>query len=549
MWNEAKALADGTYTAARAAATLKLEEGHNGLCRHVLPGKACGSAADKCKKHAAAGCDKKPKVAVKLKVSGDGVVVSLVPTISKCCAVECNTLCGGPCTEGAAPGSKARYFCEHHIPATLPGVNATITTRNRGFEKLQAGGDICRHLACEEHVASPDAGEGDASRYFCEAHLEGAPKISVPRPSSVWSFQTLRNALIPPNDELVDGRAWLAQIPYNTRQLAIKAYTDAVSSFFELRKSNKLAEMPGYLSRKAPTAVFSVDKASVSFRDGALRLCPTALSGGVKRGGVVIAGSVRMLPRDRKRLTKELAKDGANTCDAQVLRDATGKWYLIQPIKTVVTEPQPAAADKLGGAYIDPGGRTFLTVYCPDGVVLKVGDGLYELLKHKLIKADTCMSAATLMQAAGGQGRKVVRIRRRAQALRTKVRNVVRDLHRKTCVLLCSNFTNVFLPHLDVAGMSQVGNRTIHNKAVRNLMTFAHGEFRVKLKQYAAERGVTVTPVSEAYTTKTCTRCGHENDVGAARHVVCSGCGLRVDRDIAGARNIALRCLTPCSGV
>jgi transposase len=48
---------------------------------------------------------------------------------------------------------------------------------------------------------------------------------------------------------------------------------------------------------------------------------------------------------------------------------------------------------------------------------------------------------------------------------------------------------------------------------------------------------VTVTPVSEAYTTKTCTRCGHENDVGAARHVV-SSLRLRVDRDIAGARNI-----------
>jgi len=66
--------------------------------------------------------------------------------------------------------------------------------------------------------------------------------------------------------------------------------------------------------------------------------------------------------------------------------------------------------------------------------------------------------------AAGGQGRKVVRIRRRAQALRTKVRNVVRDLHRKTCVLLCRNFTKIFLPTLDTVALTHVGNRVINNK-------------------------------------------------------------------------------------
>ena len=80
----------------------------------------------------------------------------------------------------------------------------------------------------------------------------------------------------------------------------------------------------------------------------------------------------------------------------------------------------------------------------------------------------------------------MVRIRRRAQALRTKVRNVVRDLHRKTCVLLCRNFTKIFLPTLDTVALTHVGNRVINNKAVRNLMTFAHGEFRVTLQPNAA---------------------------------------------------------------
>jgi hypothetical protein len=117
----------------------------------------------------------------------------------------------------------------------------------------------------------------------------------------------------------------------------------------------------------------------------------------------------------------------------------------------------------------------------------------HTISSHKLIKADNCMSAATLKNA-GGHGWKVKRIRRRAQALRTKVRNVIRDLHRKTCSLLCANFNAIFLPPLDVTGMSQVGNRVINNKAVRNLMTFAR-QFRVTLNRYAADRGVIVTPV------------------------------------------------------
>jgi hypothetical protein len=64
----------------------------------------------------------------------------------------------------------------------------------------------------------------------------------------------------------------------------------------------------------------------------------------------------------------------------------------------------------------------------------------------------------------------------------------------------CANFNAIFLPPLDVTGMSQIGNRVINNKAVRNLMTFAR-QFRVTLNRYAADRGVIVTPVSEAYTT------------------------------------------------
>ena len=79
------------------------------------------------------------------------------------------------------------------------------------------------------------------------------------------------------------------------------------------------------------------------------------------------------------------------------------------------------------------------------------------------------------------------------------------------------------------------------NKSVRNLATFAHGEFLDRLKVYAAARGVHVVEVCEAFTTKTCTFCGHLNDVGDRKTIVCASCAKSVDRDFAGARNIALK--------
>jgi putative transposase len=108
---------------------------------------------------------------------------------------------------------------------------------------------------------------------------------------------------------------------------------------------------------------------------------------------------------------------------------------------------------------------------------------------------------------------KIKRIRRRAQALRTKVQAVRRDVHRKICRFLCDNFDTIFLPKLDTVSLSAVGGRNISSQTVRNMMTFAHGEFRVFWKPMPRS-GVTVVHPSEAFTTKTCTGCGFVREVG-----------------------------------
>jgi hypothetical protein len=130
------------------------------------------------------------------------------------------------------------YFCERHIPTTLPGVEATIAEQSvreaTDWSDLQARimSRTRRGLRC---------GEAEARTYFCGSTWT-LPKITSSPVRVVTRHYC--NALILQTMSLIEvvGR----EIPANTRSLAVKAFADGVTSFFELRKSNPRAQMPGY---------------------------------------------------------------------------------------------------------------------------------------------------------------------------------------------------------------------------------------------------------------------------------------------------------------
>jgi putative transposase len=62
-----------------------------------------------------------------------------------------------------------------------------------------------------------------------------------------------------------------------------------------------------------------------------------------------------------------------------------------------------------------------------------------------------------------------------------------------------------------------------------------------KIEYKAEAAGIPVQYVDPRKTSKTCSRCGSENDVGAAKQYKCSECGVELNRDLNAARNIASR--------
>jgi len=79
-------------------------------------------------------------------------------------------------------------------------------------------------------------------------------------------------------------------------------------------------------------------------------------------------------------------------------------------------------------------------------------------------------------------------------------------------------------------------------------MAWGHGKFRERLISKAEELGkqvevVGVEVVGEAFTSKTCSRCGWvDQRLGGRKMFRCRACGLTVDRDVNGARGSSRLC-------
>jgi putative transposase len=128
--------------------------------------------------------------------------------------------------------------------------------------------------------------------------------------------------------------------------------------------------------------------------------------------------------------------------------------------------------------------------------------------------------------------------------MRHRIQNLVNDCHKKTVSWLVQTFDVIIIPNFSGGDMGRRKQRKIGSKTVRKMMTWAHTRFRERLVSKAEEFGKQVSIVSEAYTSKTCSRCGWMHPrLGGRKVFKCGGCNLEIDRDVNGARGIFLRAL------
>jgi putative transposase len=219
---------------------------------------------------------------------------------------------------------------------------------------------------------------------------------------------------------------------------------------------------------------------------------------------------------------------------------AKGRWFGIFP-ETVGTNPVNAD----GLIALDPGVRTFLTGF--DGCkFLEFGKGDIGRITRLCQHLDDLISR--IAKESSRQRRR--RMRQAAHRMRTKIRNLIDESHKQIAHYLTHNYRVIFGPTFETSDMVAKAKRKIRSKTARAMLTWAHYRFQLTLKHQAELTGSMVVDVTEEYTSKTCTHCGHVHaKLGGSKIFRCPECGFTLPRDWNGAFGIFLKALRDTASV
>ncbi len=208
-----------------------------------------------------------------------------------------------------------------------------------------------------------------------------------------------------------------------------------------------------------------------------------------------------------------------------------GRWFIAVPIarEMIHSENQGRVV------ALDPGIRTFQSYYSADSCG-KIGEGDFQRIFRLSKSLDGLVSRMATTTAKPRQ-----RIKKAADRLRWKIRDLVSELHHKTALFFVSNFDLILLPTFETSQMALKIKRKIRSKSVREMLTFAHYRFQNFLFHKASEHGKRVLLVNEAYTSKTCSWNGVVKQIGGSKKI--QDAGIVLDRDYNGARGIFIRAL------
>ena len=300
----------------------------------------------------------------------------------------------------------------------------------------------------------------------------------------------------------------MKEVPYDTRQLAVKAFTSSLKASLALLKKKHIANFEHkFLTKKDRSDVFYVNKRELTsdFR--------------------LFKRKLRMsLPMRRKAKKAFKVSDG----DFPIIRDKSGRFYLCLIERYDNTSKNIGSEDDI--VALDPGVRTFMTYFSQrecgtigDRFNLELRKINKKIDKLEHLKANRCAKTRYAMK-------------RRCLRSRSKVN----DLHWKAAAFLTRRYKVVILP---IFKSKQMCMKNPNKKVNREMYNLDH-RFKERIKYKASLNDCQVIDCCESYTSKPCSMCGEINNVGSKKIFKCSRCDSCIDRDLNGARNIFVRSLT-----
>jgi putative transposase len=192
---------------------------------------------------------------------------------------------------------------------------------------------------------------------------------------------------------------------------------------------------------------------------------------------------------------------------------------------------------------IDPGVNNFMTCFSEDSAC-KLGINCDKKIGKVCKEVDIIQSRIDKGFYYNGDEKKTVNANRKRnlrKALHRKIqyiKDLRNELHNQVINYLVSNFGKIIITPFKTQEMVQ----KLSSKVARKMNTLSHYMFRTKLGNKCEELNKTLEIKQEYYTSQTCTICGNiKSDLGYAKIYHCHKCGMTMERDYNGARNIMLR--------
>jgi putative transposase len=317
-------------------------------------------------------------------------------------------------------------------------------------------------------------------------------------------------------------KKWVLDTPYDIRDEAMRDFLKAKKEQKNRQKKGKRVKSMKYRSRKDKTQSIVIHSKHY----------------GHKRGFYSKIFNNNML-------SSEPLPDKINY-DSRLIVSNLGEFFFCIPLPLEIRCENQAPIIKEwneGVISLDPGVRTFMTGYDPSGTIVELGKydiGRIYRLCHIMDKLHSRWSSKETKHKKRHKLKKV------ASRIRKKIRNLIDDCHKVIIKTLCQNYRIVLLPKFETSQMIRKGQRKISSKAARAMCTWSHYRFRKRFAEKTREfPWCKLVICDEHYTSKTCGRCGELNHkLGGSKTFHCEKCGIVIDRDINGARNILLRYLT-----
>lgn len=345
-------------------------------------------------------------------------------------------------------------------------------------------------------------------RYIYNRSLHNINQGNEPNPT----FFSLRNKYVTAKDNTVI-HPWESETPKDIRAGALQDLSDRYLSLCKMVKERKLTHFKMKYRRKHDDASILIPMKTIDIKSGAIQIYKK------KYNFPVLKTSKRQSRKIRK-------WTATHDCRLQYQR---GRWFMCIPLDV---EHVPIEHRHEDICALDPGVRKFQVIYSPKEVVHV---GIRRELRAKIYrKIDELRSLRSKKQISK------TRWKKREDKLRNKLSDLTDELHYQTANYLTKTYKAVFIPPFESQDM--VRGKGLTRTTKRRLLDYKHYTFRTRLERKCRERGCVFKKVTEEYTSKTCSSCGHvKTNLGASEVYKCETCHMRMDRDTNGAKNILIK--------